>query len=470
MQTSQLIDLGRLDEYIVIRMQSGTELSPDNDDLRVLDQDLGPAVNAIWSEKGQGIVAFVFDKSYWDPVEAKAWVDQAKERGKEAAKATEDNSEGQAPEGSDEPEDTSPLYAFWLALGDGADAESPDDGLLWKEILHPGKWFKTDSGRAIEVTPEMIGEVYRAFNDGYPRYVSVPADHHWTMTRGIVPPEANRGFLKKLRKLGDRLFAGFAFTKPETEAGVRDGSIADVSVYLQPSVHHNGTGKRYEWALRHVLLTNNPLASDLAQWGDIPADDADDGGRLVFNHVQKATEDHMAEENEGITLTGEAADEYESLREAGYTTAQLLELAERMQDLEGVGLSVGDLIEKAQGLRQKARDLELAQIAHALEGADEHPSVTQIEGYRHYPVVVEAVTKALDEGASGLAMAADEDGCLPVDGLILSIVNAIPETGRVPVAASEQRGRKDEKATPSVSDTDAEVTDEQVDEFLATVG
>ena len=94
MKTSQVIDLSRLEEYIVLRMQSGPELSPDNDDLRVLDQDIGPAVHAIWSEEGQGIVAFVFDKSYWDPVDAKAWVEEAKENGKEAAKAAEDTSRG----------------------------------------------------------------------------------------------------------------------------------------------------------------------------------------------------------------------------------------------------------------------------------------------------------------------------------------------------------------------------------------
>ena len=124
-----------------------------------------------------------------------------------------------------------------------------------------------------------------------------------------------------------------------------------MSVYLQPGVHHNGTGRQYDWALRHVLLTNNPLASDLANWGDIPADDTDGRGRTVINHVQRVGEEHMAEgdENEGITLTGEAATEYESLREAGFTSAQLVALAEQVHRLEEAGMTVEGLIETGSG-------------------------------------------------------------------------------------------------------------------------
>ena len=111
----------------------------------------------------------------------------------------------------------------------------------------------------------------------------------------------------------------------------------------------------------------------------------------------------------------------------------------------------------------------MTKIARALEGVDTHPGVTQIEGYRHYPVVVEAVAQALGEGASDLAFAADEEGGTVVDSLVLGIVNAIPETGRVPVAATEQGGSKNEQHDTSVHEGEEEVTDEQIDNLIQSV-
>ncbi len=552
---NQLVDLDKLDEYIVIQMVEGVKLSADDDDLRVLEQTLGPAVHAIWSDARQSVVAFLFDKLYWDKASADAWITKAQEEAEdtplsewvaaqsfdrtrelvEAALAVRFKSTLDAMRADDQPAyiwvtdmgpstvifsleskrysttytidadeevtfgdiievtqqwvrpdgtpvtlDTqdegrsetdenlsrSPLFAFWGSLGDGTEAEDDDtDGLTWKEVLHPGKWFKTDTGTEVEVTPDIVEGVYRSFTAGFPRHVSVPADHHYLQTRGIVPPEVNRGFVKQLKLIDDRLFAGFDIRHKETAQGVRDGTIADVSVYLQPNVHDNRTGQKHGWVLRHVLLTNNPLVPDLAPFGDIPASDANAGQALVFNHVQREQEGIMPGEDE-ITLSGEAAVEYQSLQEHGYTSARLLALAEQHKALESEGLSVEDLIAQARAVRAKSRELEVTKIVAALEGAGEHESVVRIEGYRHLPAVVEAVSKALTESVEGLALSADADGHTPVDGVILSLVNALPETARI--ALADRGARKDQN--PGGDERDGDVSDEAVDQFLTDIG
>ena len=83
-----------------------------------------------------------------------------------------------------------------------------------------------------------------------------------------MPAESNRGFVQKLKLIGERLFGGFKFTDPEVGYGVNVGNIADVSIFLNPNVIHPETGEKFPWTLEHVLLTNNPLAQDLAPFGE----------------------------------------------------------------------------------------------------------------------------------------------------------------------------------------------------------
>jgi len=463
------------DGYIIIPMGK-VKLSSDDESLRVMDQDMGPDVYAIWSDSEKSIAALVFDKGRWSESEAQEYIAKAKDEGKKAQDVDA---------ADDSPIDLSesPLYGFWGSLGDGSEAEEAGDGLYWKEILHPGKWFKTNSGKSIEVTSHIIQEAYRAFTDGYPRYISVPSDHHWIGNRGVVPPEHNRGFVKKLKLMGDKLYAGFSFASKDTEAGVLDGSIADVSAYLQPNVTHNATGNHYDWALRHVLLTNNPLVSDLSEWGVIAADDTDIGssGRRILNYIQvfddeeetmverAGTIDDVAEE-ETISLSGEAAVEYAYLQDRGYTTAALMALSDQAASLESMGLSIDDLLSQAVRLRETARSLEIDRVIAAMEGTGEHAGVVAVEGRRHYPVVVEAVTAALTHGASDMALTADESGVTPVDSLILGIINAIPGDARLSTEVDEKGARRDGDGRLDLEAGDeSELSDEMVDAFLEDI-
>jgi len=380
--------------------------------------------------------------------------------------------------------DPEPVIRGWL---DGKDAsvillaydsvladtdEGDDDGLVWKEIIKPGAWFKMDSGRKINVTADIIEETYRAFVAGLPKLISVPADSHHGETRGVVPAEANRGFVSKLKMIGDALFGGFKFTDPQVEAGVEDGSIADCSVYLQPDVFHPETGEKFPWVLRHVLLTNNPLVQSLGRFGDIPADG--DGGGVTVIHYRQAPEKRqttprkeakMPQEKvkdavvldgaDEIVLTGDAAREYSALAGLGFTADELKALAAQR---DAITVQAAELC-------KKARDMEIVHIVKALEGGDEHAGVVQIAGYRHYPAVIVAVEKVLREAPTALALNADGDGVSLLDTTVFGILNALPAEARIKVGDE----RTLDKQGPKGLSASGDVTDEQIDDLLEKI-
>jgi hypothetical protein len=303
------------------------------------------------------------------------------------------------------------LMAFTTKLQSGEEAEpDEDDGLIWKEIIHPGQWHKMDSGRVVEVTADIIESAYEAFRAGLPKFVSVPAGSYHPDS---VAAEDNRGFVKKLKMIGDRLFGGFQFTNPDTKAAVEDGSIADCSVYLEPEVTHPESGEKFDWALTHVLLTNNPLVQDLQPFGaPIPASAS--GNVKVDLYVQDQEEGHMPE-HEDITLSAEDQSLLDSMKDLGMSA----------EDVKA-------LVAEREAVKQKRRDLEVNQIVKALEGADEHDLVEQVDGTRHWPVVIAAAERALREQPEALAMDV-EDGRTALDEVVLDVLNAIPADARMQV-------------------------------------
>jgi len=420
------------ENYIIVPLTT----MPDMQDLRALDQYFGVGITALWCDALQTIVAFAFNNVQWNKEEAEAWVAEAKQ-------SDVINAAGAETPPPDRQASPLALHVFDSVLADGA-AAAEDDGLVWKEIIKPGAWFKMDTGRPIAVTPEIIQEAYRAFTAGLPKLISVPADTHHTDTRGVVPAESNRGFIQKLKPLNGSLYGGFKLTDPQIAAGVQDGSIADCSVYLQPDVVHPQTGEKFPWVLRHVLLTNNPLVPDLRPFGDIPAADSD---RWVLVHYRKENrmpEEKQAEQQPEIILTGEAAQEYGALAALGLSAAELHALAEQREAIAA----------QAAELRAQARAMEVTRVVNALEGKDEHPNVLQIPGYRHYPVVIAAVEKALREAPLAL-----DDSDAPLDAALLAIVNALPEAARIALTAETGS----DKRPPRQSD---DVSEAQVDAFL----
>lgn len=327
------------------------------------------------------------------------------------------------------------LMAFGSKLQAGGEAEpDEDDGLVWKEIIHPGEWHKMDSGRVVKVTADIIRAAYEAFKAGLPKYVSVPAGGFHPAS---VAAEENRGFVENLKIVGDRLFGGFRFTNPMVRNAVEDGSIADCSVYLEPEVVHPETGEKHPWALTHVLLTNDPLVQDLEPFGaPIPASAS---GHVTVDVYVQDEEDPMPEQNEELTLSAED----QSL----------------LEGVKGLGLSAEEikaLVAQREQVEQKTRDLEVTSIVRALEGKEEHEMVTQVEDTRHWPVVVSAAEKALRERprALGLSVA---DGRTELDEVVLSVVNAIPADARMQVG--EQPAGSKQHKDPTLEEDSEELLD-----------
>ena len=142
---------------------------------------------------------------------------------------------------------------------------------------------------------------------------------------------------------------------------------------------------------------------------------------------------------------------------------------QELQALKALGLSaeaIAAMQSRDAAVRQKVREMEVSAIVHALQGKGEHAGVTQVEGYVHYPVVAQAVEKALQDLPQVLALDADDDGVTGVDTTILSIVNALPQEARLTL--EQPRGRKDGDDTQVAAndgDKPKKLTKEQLDQI-----
>jgi hypothetical protein len=365
-------------------------------------------------------------------------------------------------------EDGSPilLHSFDVHLGSGEDAEpDEDDGLIWKEIIHPGKWFKVDTGRVIEITKEIIEAAYAAWEAGFPKYISVPTDSHHEDQGGDVPPESNRGFVRKLKMIGDRLFGGFQFTDPEVAYDVQVGNIADCSVSLIPNLVHPKTGDKLPWVLQHVLLTNDPLVQDLAPFG-VAASSTE--GQAVVVSYQSCEEVNDMRKQDEHTQDTPAPDAVQLSAEDKAT----------LEALHGLNLTADEIrtmADERQAVRKKARDLEITRIIRAMEGKEAHDGVTQVEGYRHAPAICAAVEKVLKEQPEALSLSANDEGGTGLDAVVLEIVNAIPEEGRVKLSLGSgdeepAANRHPEDNDPTLQAEATEPTEEQIDALEKEIG
>jgi hypothetical protein len=365
-------------------------------------------------------------------------------------------------------EDGSPivLHSFDVHLGSGEEAEpDEDDGLIWKEIIHPGKWFKVDTGRIIEITKEIIEAAYEAWEAGFPKYISVPTDSHHEDAGGDVPPESNRGFVRKLKMIGDRLFGGFQFTDPEVAYDVQVGNIADCSVSLIPNLIHPETGDKLPWVLQHVLLTNDPLVQDLAPFG-VAASSAE-GQAVVVSYQTYEEASDMAKKDEHTQDT--------PAPDAVQLSAEDKATLEALRGLNLTADEIRTMADERQAVRKKARDLEITRIIRAMEGKEAHEGVTQVEGYRHAPAICAAVEKVLKEQPEALSLSANDEGGTGLDAVVLEIVNAIPEEGRVKLSLGsgdeEPAGnRLPEDGDETLQAGDKEPTDEQIDALEEELG
>lgn len=354
------------------------------------------------------------------------------------------------------------LFSLRSRMGDGAEA-GEDDGLVWKEIVRPGKFFKTNTGAIVEITADIINSAFEAWRDGLPQYISVPTDSHHGFTLGVVPPEHNKGFVEKLKLIKDRLFGAFRFTDAEIESMVYDGSIVDCSVYLRGNVHHPESGERYPWILQHVLLTNDPLVQGLGKFGQVPAAalSLSSGSQVSVQHISlrevsmsQQTDQDRTEQGEGtaVLLTAQDVVELEQYRALG-AVEELTAVAGQRDELA-----------------QRARELRITEIVAALEGSVSFDGIVQVDERRHYPVVVAAAETILRAVDIADVMAAG-DAPPAVDGLVIQLLNAIPADARLEVPPAPARDRSsagDASLRTPEGELDPErLTDESIDELDA---
>lgn len=309
------------------------------------------------------------------------------------------------------------MYVFNIALS----SEEPpselddDDDLIWKEILMAGTTFRPSTGDELAIEQEMIDGAYDAFAAGVLDNVAITADDHHFETGGIVPADKTVGFVRKLKKVGSRLWAALEILDEKIREKVDSGLIKDVSIFACPNFHDRRDGKRWPWVLMHLLLTNYPQLVGLAPFGARPvgasAADGGEGIEPIF-YTQISEEGAMPE---GMVLTDEQAAEFAAFQTLNLSTADV----QQMLDERGA-------------MQAKARDMEISAVVAALEGRGEHSGVVAMEGHRHYPVVIQAVEAALREnGGEALALSIDGDGRSRLDDVVLSLVNALPEEARM---------------------------------------
>jgi len=343
---------------------------------------------------------------------------------------------------------SSQMFVFSLALGservpNGLDA---GEGLVWKEVLRVGTTFRPVDGDPVTVDQAMIDALVASFEAGALDNVAVTAEDHFYESGGIVPADKTVGFVRRLKKVGDRLWAGLEVAVDEIRE--RLGSlIKDVSIFAWPDFHDRRDGKSWSWVLVHLLLTNYPQLVGLAPFGEEPVAASLDWPMGAVRHYREVNT--MPDGNQvQVVMTQRDAEVLQAWQGLGLTVEQV----QQMQKAHQVTL-------------QKARALEIASIVAALEGRSAHEAVVALDGARHYPVVIKAVEAALKNGGEGLALDVSAEGRSPLDAVVLSIVNALPLEARMTVQSPPVA-----PATPPPAAEDGPPSSEAIDALDARIG
>jgi hypothetical protein len=149
-----------------------------------------------------------------------------------------------------------------------------DTGLIWRTVLRTGTWTAPvknspwTEGDYLVITKERLETLLNSFYDGAFEYVTVPDTHNET-------PLANKGFIREMKIVenGDNyeLKAGFEITNEETKNAIMEGSIAGVSCGIIFDHIRTSDKKKFEAAVFHVALTNQPYIDGLGEWEKIAA-------------------------------------------------------------------------------------------------------------------------------------------------------------------------------------------------------
>ena len=341
------------------------------------------------------------------------------------------------------------------------------EGLVWKHLLRVGTWPGERDRGPITITIDMLKSVKDAFEANVLPHVSVPLTH-------TDNPRANTGFVEAVELRGDELWVGIKFTEPEIKKKVKNGTIANVSAFLQRGWQEVKTGKKWPWVLWHVALTNLPLVPDLKP----------------FLASVGASEDTCVSYSLSEEVNDMADKELEAQLEAERERARQLEAAlqekagetETLQaSLEAEKQGKGDLESQLSVATERARSLETEiarnrRVMHeadvksmllALQGKGQHQRVTLPDKWGFSPAIVKEVEPFLmaDEGEEVAKFAMESEDKKSVTDVVLSLLNTI---GQAKDSAMVSYSAKGEQSHKKIGDeTSVTDKDKQVDEYMS---
>jgi hypothetical protein len=330
------------------------------------------------------------------------------------------------------------------------------DDLIWKEIIQVSATFRPGTGEPFVVDQPMVDALYESFAASVLNVVPITASHHWEEFWGIIPAEETKGFVQRLVKEDERLYAGLKIADQETlKAILIDKTIQDVSIYAWPDFHDQRTDKVWPWVLVHLLLTNYPQLPDLAPFGVKP--------ESVAATVKGASYQPYME----VSIMPDKIEQPAGTQPAAITPEELAELGQYRR-LKAEGLSIDTLKAQQASLKGQARALEVQSIIAALQGTGARVDVQSLEGYRHYPAVIAAVKVALKQENVSASIA--QDGKSPLDNLVLGVINALPAEARIKLEQPPHVSRATEDGQTPPGAGQAEPTDENLAQFEKQVG
>lgn len=441
-----------LDNAIVV-VVPGATLDADTAVFDVAVGDDAPGVAWLFDAIGAFVVAAVFSPAQWNEADARAWF----------AAATTPGSERTMP------------AMFAVAPAPSTEPKPYVDvatGFVWKMILRAGRVYDP-SGKPLDVEPHVLTGLVESFGHAV-QYVDIPLGHHPERYGDV--PELNTGFVRALdiRADGTELWGALDFTDSVIKTKVLDGSIADVSAWIEANFHDpNHAGVVWAYVLWHVCLTNKPQMTRLYAFTHNPT------LRLTSYSATEPTSSVPLQSHQGAMLM--ALKVGSAVKTKDGAIAFIVELVTgkcyRLKDANGVDLNLvpeSELIEfdgvfdpaketdetpappatfsavptadrdralsqwfgitsaDVTQLKGTARTLEIQTITNALQGIGTHPAVSLPAGARVAPVVVEAVTVALKDAPESLRLSTTPNGTKTFDALLLSVVNAVAASLSIP--------------------------------------
>jgi hypothetical protein len=135
--------------------------------------------------------------------------------------------------------------------------------VIWKCVARVGLVWR-DKDEPARITSEMIDGCIDSFGKAI-EHVDIPVGHEWDA------PMVNTGYVRKLERRGNQLWAALQFTDPVAKEKVMNGSVANVSCWFEPNYQdQNMADKIWPWTLAHVCLTNKPLMTGLGSFANRP--------------------------------------------------------------------------------------------------------------------------------------------------------------------------------------------------------